>query len=707
MKTEIFIEGNSLDLYNDVQAEFTYSIDDVKDFAARNTAFSKTIVIPGTAKNNKLFGHLFEFTSANPYDPSVLNVGNNFNAAIAAECKVYVENIQIFKGVIRLLEIIIDKGVTEYECAVFGELGGFVSSVGNELIEDLDFSAYDHVWNITNIQNSWNNTASGYYYPLIDYGGASITKDNWDVKTFRPALFAREYVDKIITRSGYTYQSAFFDTDLFKRLIIPNNAKDVLKTSVKPLVATVNTTKTMLTSAGINIKDLPFDSVVLANMTVGVGNTIFTYTGVTTSFNLYFRAQGTLQSFKNVRVRIYKNTAIFFEANEVNAGSFTRPYVVTCNLNISLATNETLRVEYYVDSSFNNPYLVTVTSATLSLEGSTPIPSPASYGDTINTNANIPKGIFQRDFFSSILKMFNLYVTEDVNKSKHLIIEPYITFYQSAGDTLLIVNAAGELLNIDDSNQFIAIPGGNVETIDWTYKLDRSKPIRLKPMSEINGRYFEFRYRRDSDYYNEQYQKKYSQGYADRIVDTGYMFVNSRQTAEVIFAATPLVGYNGQDKVMSTIFKFTNNQEDKTDHIIRILQKKLVTGVNSWSILNGATTLGTYTDYPYAGHLDDPDVPISDINFGAPKELYFEIASYPSANLFNGFWTDYISEIADKDSKLLQASFRLTEVDIYNVDFKKLIFIDGALFRLNKITDYNTQDVTKVELLRVINTTYE
>jgi hypothetical protein len=179
MRTEIYIENQRLDLYKDISAEFTYNIDDVKDFSARNTNFSKTIVIPGNATNNKLFGHIFEFGNANFYNPATSNVGYNFNAAKSAACVVYVDKIQVFKGVLRLLEIIIDNGSIEYECAVFGELGGLVSSIGNAKLEDLDFSAYNHSWTVTNIVNSWNQVdGSGYFYPLIDYGQVSTNKLN-------------------------------------------------------------------------------------------------------------------------------------------------------------------------------------------------------------------------------------------------------------------------------------------------------------------------------------------------------------------------------------------------------------------------------------------------------------------------------------------------------------------------------------------------
>lgn len=203
--TEIYIEDNRLDVMKDLSSEFTYAIDDINDFAARNTNFSKTIILPGNAVNNKLFGHIFEFNNANFHNPLEDNVGYNFNAFKSAKCVIYVDKIQIFKGVIRLLEITIDKGEIEYECVVFGELGGFVNALGTKKLEELDFSQYDHVWNFNTIVNSWEQasgtTASGmgYFYPLVDYGQVSHNaKKDWHFSAFRPALFVREYMDKIL-----------------------------------------------------------------------------------------------------------------------------------------------------------------------------------------------------------------------------------------------------------------------------------------------------------------------------------------------------------------------------------------------------------------------------------------------------------------------------------------------------------------------------
>ena len=150
-----------------------------------------------------------------------------------------------------------------------------------------------------------------------------------------------------------------------------------------------------------------------------------------------------------------------------------------------------------------------------------------------------------------------------------------------------------------------------VDYLDWTYKVDRSKPFKIKPMSELNGRYFEYKYQSDADYYNDQYTKKYVENYADYIEDTGYEFAKEKQTAQLIFASTPIVGYLGKEKVYSTMNKLNGVIEEQIDTKIRILQAKKLTGYTNYDILNVATILSTQDYIGYAGHLDDPDNPES------------------------------------------------------------------------------------------------
>ena len=146
------------------------------------------------------------------------------------------------------------------------------------------------------------------------------------------------------------------------------------------------------------------------------------------------------------------------------------------------------------------------------------------------------------------------------------------------------------------------------------------------------------------------------------------------------------------------------------DFVIRIMQAQKINGRASWKIENNLANLGSLTTYGYAGHLyfNSSFLPINDINFGAPSELFFSTTTYPSTNLFNAYYSDYMAEIVDKDSKLLTCQALLNSLDILQLDFSKMVWIDGVLFRINKVLNYNPMNytTTKVELLKVIQKTF-
>jgi len=674
MRTEVYIDNYRLDLTKDISAEFTYAIDEIQDFASRNTSFSKTIVLPGNDTNNKLFGNIFEFGNSNLYNPAEPNVGYNFNATKSVPCIILVDKIQIFKGVLRLLEIIIDDRSIEYEVCVFGELGGFINALGNFKLEDIDFGIADQTWNVTTISNSWDNiSGSGVYYPLIDNGEVSTNKVDFSFDAFRPALYVKQYLTKILDGSGYTYDFPLLSTSLMNRLVIPNNQKTLTKSTASNLQATAKV-KNYINASG----NVEFDIVNAGNFTITGSGSDFTYNSATPfAGSIALSVSGVINAISpssDFTIQLRKN------GTPISGVTYTLPgnnYNFNADLSVAsvtLVNTDTLDVDLV--GNFSD---LDIESGNFNITSSNPTDVTVNYGESIVINNTIPKGIFQKDFFASIVKMFNLYVYEDKLVDKKLIIKPFIDFYDGS-------------------------------KIDWTAKVDRGSVMRLKPMSEFTARYYDYKYKQDNDFYAENYRKKYNEGYGDFIYDSENEFVKEVDSTELIFAGTVLTQFTGTDKKYSSIYKLSNsnNAEDKMDSVIRILQAKKVTGVGTWAIKNGATTLASYTAYGYAGHVDDPINPTNDINWGAPKELFFTTSSYTAANLFNSYWSEYIAEITDKDSKLLTCSVKLNEVDIYNLDFSKLIYIDGSLWRLNKVMDYNPMDfnTTKVELLKVIELTY-
>lgn len=681
---ELFVEGYQVDISQELSTKISYAIDDIKDFSAKNTNFSRTVILPGSNRNNVTFGHIFQTASQKAVNNALPNVNANFNPAKSAQCLIFQDRIQIFKGVLQLLEVIDHNGQIEYEVAVFGELTGFISAIGNRKLEDLDFTPflvnYDTDYTLANITSSWLRpdapTGDGIYFPLIDYGTYSTNKKDWDYRTFRPALFVKDYLDKIFYYSGYRYDCSLFETSRFKKQFVPHNQKTL--TALSNLLGSLATTGTQVGSGQIQF------NTVAGGFSADAAFKQFTYTGTgTASFklmlNINLQVTGSAPDAEIRFIRYNAGGAVIEFQTLFGPGLVTGNMVTPADYFIGvLNPGEKISVNVLTGGAS-----IQVLSASLTVTTDNAVQVPVTIGQSFAIKDIIPKGILQKDFFSSILKLWNLYVYEDRFDEKKLIIQPFIDFY-----------------NADPATYE-----------DWTYKLDRSKPIRYKPMSEHNARYYIFKFKEDSDYYNDQYKKRYNETYGSRTLDTGYEFAKEKQEVDLIFAGTPLVGYNAEVKVYSTILKKSNNNEENVDSVIRILQAKRVTAVPSWKIRDNTTNtdLQTCLEYGYGGHLDDPDAPGNDNQFGVPKELFFTLVSGAlHVNQFNVYWSPYMAEIVDKDSKLMTAYFYLTAKDIKDLDFSRFKYIDGSLWRLNKIVDYNATypELTKVELLKVIELAY-
>ena len=548
IRTEIYIEDNLIDLLKDIGTDFTYTIDDVRDFGSKNTSFSRTISIPATARNNKILGFAFDLGMAHEHNMDLPNVASNFTPSQAAKCEVYIDKIQIFKGVIRILEIISNNGITEYQCAVFGELGGFITELGNKRLEDLDFSEYNHTWNVTTIQNSWDTiNGSGYYYPLIDYGDVSTNKEDFHVSTFRPALYVKEYIEKIFEGTSYTLNCDFFNTDFFKKLIVPNNSQGIQGTNDRFILGTISATKTILNSNTPTARNvnLPFDSTTLLYFTENGTKSIFTYTDGTKTVRALASISGVYQTdaASSIIASLYVN-GVAVQTLTQNTFSANNPFSFSFDWTGNIANTNTVYINISVPATANT-YIVNISSANFTFTQLAAQLATVAYNGTVSMNNNLPKGIFQKDFFLSVCKMFNLYVYQDNINEKQINIAPFIDFYSDV----------------------------TTNSLDWSQKIDMSAPMSIKPMSQLNARYYAYKYTPDSDYYNDNYLKKYGQTYGDYLYDSEFDFVKDTAATQILFAPSALVLHTGQDKYHTSIYKLSNNntQEDPMDSVIRIL----------------------------------------------------------------------------------------------------------------------------------------
>ena len=144
-----------LDLLDDFTIQITRSIADIKEPQSRSSDWSKTITLPGTKQNNKIFSHIFEV--GNEIQGSS-QLTPDFNPNKKANVVVLVDGMEQIRGFIRLTEIVVnDSKDILYNATIHGQTADLFTSLENAKLSDLNFSEYNHTLNITNVTDSWDN----------------------------------------------------------------------------------------------------------------------------------------------------------------------------------------------------------------------------------------------------------------------------------------------------------------------------------------------------------------------------------------------------------------------------------------------------------------------------------------------------------------------------------------------------------------------
>ena len=124
--------------------------------------------------------------------------------------------------------------MVEYEIIITGILKNILYNFGDYYLTQLNLDEYNHTRSISAITNSWNyiivkngstiNTTGlgeGYVYPYIVNGNSQDIATTSYVADQYPAIYVKTIIDKMFQFAGYTYTSNFFNSDYFKKLVIP------------------------------------------------------------------------------------------------------------------------------------------------------------------------------------------------------------------------------------------------------------------------------------------------------------------------------------------------------------------------------------------------------------------------------------------------------------------------------------------------------
>jgi hypothetical protein len=755
--TKIYINNEQIDLTDEVSIPLNFNIADIREPEKRSTTWSKTVILPGTTFNNKLFSNIWN-VNAVINSTGTTNFTPNFNPNLKAVAEITYNEATQFKGICQLLNVnVTDKYEIQYEVAFFGELQNVYQFFNNKYLRDLDFSEYNHKYTLYNQELSWGNT-SGFCYPMIDYGFQINSRFN--VTNMFPALFVKTIIDKMFSDAGFSYQSNFFNSTIFKKLVIPYSGASALKLTNQQV--TERTGRASKTSTQTIKQDNQYpilgdgsreyavtlnyqDKTTAPNNDVGNnfsdqdgGSNYQTFTiekSGTYTISAYVRANVKhYPTAANVSLATTFNTVgiLGIIRNPQNKGSYIQtiasrviniqPYAAIAaredSFNIlnqqnysatissgstSLTSDGTLSINAYLEK---NDIIQVKISKTAGDQLSPPsLYTVGTSRETVGLNSYAELNILQDSYFSVALADTNIQEDDDVEINAVLPDKiKQSEFFNS------IVKAFNLFVEVDkaNANKLIIEPrptfysSGTVQ--DWSDKIDYSKETKIIPLGELNTKSYVFSYKEDSDYFNQNYKTTFNEIYGQKKYDILNDFLKGEVRTELIFSPTPLVDTIGHDRVLSKIYTLNSNgQIQPTQSNLRLLYwgGLKTTNVQWQHIATSGTTFRS--NYPYAGHLDDVQNPTFDLNFGVPYQVYYTPIKYTGNNLYNKYWKDYIEQISDKDSKIFSGYFLLNEWDIQNLDFRDTYFFENEYWRLNKIIDYDriNNQPTKCEFIKL------
>lgn len=711
-----------VDLTESVSLPVTKTIIDIREPEKRQSDYSKTITIPGTANNNQIFNHIFKLDRSTINDTTI-NYQPDFNPNLKVDAILYRSGIPQLTGYLQLNSIKRVDGDIMYDCIIIGKFANMFQDLGEKNLNELDLSEFNHDWTRDNIVNSWdtsiikngttyvnfnasgNPDGSGYVYPLIDRGNSvRFGELTYPLNTMYPSVYLKQIVDSIFAQAGYRYESEFFNSTRFKRLIVPfaggefrMSASEVqdrqfdvsvatpysfAQTGGTPQLVLWDTLNRDTSPSGMDI------STDIFTMPSGLAGEVtyraelnFEITNISgaslaSPSESYINLTIVRLTSGGVRNVLGVSNIVADTSGLANGASVLG--TITCQSNATLINNaDQVYCEFtYLTVGYADTDVIVTAEA-----DSYFFNSPSSLyqeNSGISLSSVLPEKVKQADFLTWIIRAFNLYYQVDEVDPKKFIIEPRDDFY----------------LN---------------EYEDLTNYLDVSKEIEIEPMGLLDFRNFQMQYTQDDDEFNKKYQEVYREAYATKKFKVNNDFIKGDKIIELGFSASPLSEASTHTRIMTKIRPedFTTGKKDMPTYNIRLLYYGgLIADVTGFTMTYGASGTSSYS-FPYAGMVDNVYNPSFDLGCGVTRAINYGSyirngALITDANLFNLYWKKTIDEITDKDSKLVTAYFKLSPLQLSRLSFRKFYQIDKQFYRLHAVEyDLSSRDTTKIQFLKL------
>jgi uncharacterized delta-60 repeat protein len=748
-----------LDLYDDVSVNLNMSFSEIQDITSKNSGYSQSFRLPGTKDNNTFFNYMFDVNA----DNLTFNIQQSVPCTLSYKgetvldgtlrlLKIYVSNnkvdyeVNIQDEVGLLINDISNKSLFDLD---FTDLNHTYNATSVESSWTATYTGGTTTGGLKDGKILYGFSHNGYIYdksgttvttgsnasPLLELSGlpGTISYSGTPMRTtgFKPSIQIYDLTRRIFEQNGYTLESDFFQEEYFQRLYMPlmfvadqyyinstgatdGTSQIVLSTPRSPIGfdfsgGTCGGSSFSLIDAWCPLNQLVSNNGPIypsSGWNTGSG-TFNAWSGGMYKFDFKARlsipfggnkgAQGEVYLCKNLDTSVRYGSVAYTLDSMIQ----TQTDVQNTDISITLAPGDTINLvmRFYIapvgcitgDELIQPDFNITETSVIV-----TDAPN-LIVGSTVDIKEQFTPEYKQLDFLKGLMTQFNLVFVKHPFKTKTYIMEPFDDYV------------------------------GQGKLLDWTTLIDKSKDITISPITNINGKAINFLYQDEADAMNT-FTKSINN---NRIFGT-YNFIptDTKINDQPInitsfFSPTPCDTLPFADILPqpfivphlygakeSTKEGVTNTQLLPMRLKPRILHYYGLQPLSStWYYLDDVSgNVETKTTYPLIHHQNRiPSITelgtAIDLNFGNSASPQDNVVPTTTTNTgYALYYENYVNDLLSTDARMLTAYFNLNVTDINNLEYKDLIFIKDAYYRINKIENFSLieSSVTKVELVKLL-----
>jgi len=687
---ELYINNTRVDLEKSVPFPLTYQISDIRDTSTRKGNSSKTIAVPGTRVNTKLFASVFSLSTTGT-EGNAAPIVYDFDPSIKTPARYYENGLLLFSGVAQLTECTLKEQMWTFSIVLLSDAIDYMSEFKNKKLRELGWSEYNHDLIYDRQQETWSGTiqknaapysniiagqwkGEGYYYGLIDYGYDRAAEDAFECDQIPPQVFIKSIVDKMFENTGITYTSNFFSSQLFKKCLMAYEG-GVLPNMDAAIVA-LNSIETDQDADGsgyiINetLAVEPWYGAMFTALT-SIPGALFEYyvdynsiTGSEVDTGNHIQTSAPLKfvaSSEGDYVLKYSGDHDYNIDFTLTAGSPTVDDYspeVSSYIDIYINGVQYSSEQLYIDSAPVQSYPFagwnfTITMAQyekeLYLESSDLVEVKLRFKvTTIVTTEDIP-GIEANYTFAVTPTNCELdidYEQQEIITGANINLKSFLPKMDCATFFKGIINMFNLYVQPDplDNTNLLIEPlntfyNGSNSAVNWTDKLDPMKPIKVTPTINFSTKEYIFGFQDDKDYWNERYFTDVTEQYGSKMLTSSSQFATGKTEIKLPFS-NKVIGL-----IPTTDLTVPRNFTVKTDQagiseitpkrgkpfIVQIKKGNVLTGANmqtgTWNHIDETDTDNAQTEYPYVGHVDDIDDPTFDLMFNLPSYLFYDMPS--------------------------------------------------------------------------------